>query len=579
MNRKNLKKIAKNNLKKHYVLILFLCMFLGFTGIEYNFSFSAQHYQQPVSETLSTMTFEGEDEAKDYVEQNMEDIKEGDTDLVLGRSRGILSSVVNSVASGNILVVLFDTIQSVVLSKNMTLIILIVVAFIGYIFVWLFLKETAKIISRRMILEGRTYERVGLQRVLFPIRTGKWLNMAWVMFVKSFYNFLWSLTIIGGLIKTYSYLMVPYILAENPSIKANTAITLSRKMMKGHKWEAFVCSLSFIGWSMLEVFTMGLSGICFSNPYKACFFAEYYVYIRGEAKKNQIENVDLLNDKYLYEKPEKDVLKEVYSDIKPFDETLLEKPSGFFGFLSNWFGIMVYADEDVVAYEKQQARMADAKKNEMVLTGKQYPARLFPSKMVSKLSTKSDLYVSRSYPLVNLILMFFIFSFVGWLWEVSLHLITDGVFVNRGILHGPWLPIYGFGGVLILIILKRFRENPAIQFACAVVLCGFVEYFTSWYLEIAHHGQRWWDYSGYFLNLNGRICAEGLFVFGLGGIAIVYLLAPLIDNALRKRNKKPLICIAALLLGIYAVDQVYSKKHPNTGKGITDYTEYKKQAG
>lgn len=574
MNRKNLKKIAKSNLKKHYILILFLCMFLGFTGIEYNFSFSAQHYQQPVTETLSTITFEGEDEAKDYVQQNMNDIKEEDTNPVLGRSRGILSSVVNSVASGNILVVLFDTILSVVTSKNITLALLILGAFIGYIFVWLFLKETAKIVVRRMILETRTYEKVGLQRILFPLRTGKWINMAWVMFVKCFYYFLWSFTIVGGFIKTYSYLLVPYILAENPSIEANTAITLSRKMMNGHKWEAFVCSLSFVGWSILDVFTMGLSGICFSNPYKACFFAEYYVYVRSEAKKNQIENMDVLNDTYLYEVPDSELLKNTYGDIKVFDEVLLEKPSGFFGFLSNWFGIMVYPDEKIVAYEKQRARMADAKKNEMILNGRQYPARLFPEKMVSKLSSKSDLYVSRSYPLVNLILMFFIFSFVGWLWEVSLHLISDGIFVNRGVLHGPWLPIYGFGGILILIVLKRFRENPAVQFVCAVVLCGFVEYFTSYYLQIAQ-GRRWWDYSGYFLNLNGRICAEGLFVFGLGGLAIVYLLAPLIDNALRKRNKKPLICIAAVLLGIYTVDQIYSKNHPNTGKGITDYTEYK----
>ncbi len=575
MNRKNLKKIAKSNLKKHYILILFLCMFLGFTGIEYNFSFSAQHYQQSVTETLSTITFEGEDEAKDYVQQNMNKIQSEDTNPILGHSKGILSSVVNSVASGNILVVLFDTILSVVTSKNITLALLILGAFIGYIFVWLFLKETAKIVVRRMILETRTYEKVGLQRVLFPLRTGKWINMAWVMFVKCFYYFLWSFTIVGGFIKTYSYLLVPYILAENPSIKANTAITLSRKMMNGHKWEAFVCSLSFVGWSILDVFTMGLSGICFSNPYKACFFAEYYVYVRSEAKKNQIENIDVLNDTYLYEVPDSELLKNTYGDIKVFDETLLEKPSGFFGFLSNWFGIMVYPDEKVVAYEKQQARMADAKKNEMILKGKQYPARLFPEKMVFKLSSKSDLYVSRSYPLVNLILMFFIFSFVGWLWEVSLHLISDGIFVNRGVLHGPWLPIYGFGGVLILIVLKRFRENAAVQFVCAVVLCGFVEYFTSYYLQIAQ-GRRWWDYSGYFLNLNGRICAEGLFVFGLGGLAIVYLLAPLIDNALRKRNKKPLICIAAVLLGIYTVDQIYSKNHPNTGKGITDYTEYKK---
>ena len=576
MNRKKLKINAKKNLKKHYFLIMFLCMFLGFAGIEYNFSFSIQHYQLPTTQVLENMAFESESQAKAYVQENIEEIKENDNNPILGRSKGVLSSVVNSIASGNILIILFDSVRSLVSSKNVTVGLLIVGAAILYVFVWLFLKETSKVIIRRVSLESRIYEHVGLQRVLFPLRTGKWANIAWTMFVKNAYSFLWDFTIIGGIIKHYSYCMVPYILAENPRIKANDAITLSRKMMKNHKWEAFVCDLSFLGWYILDLFTFGISGIFYSNPYEDLFFAEYYAYLRNLAKTNNIEDSQLLNDTYLFEIPNSDILKKAYKDVKIFDEGLLEKPTGLFGKLSDWFGIMVYPDETIIAYEKQQARLADSKKNELILDGKQYPARLFPEKMDFKLASRSDLYISRSYPLVNLILMFFMFSFVGWVWEVSLHLITDGTFVNRGVLHGPWLPIYGFGGILILVILKKLRENPAVQFFSAVVLCGFVEYFTSWSLEMTHNGQRWWDYSGYFLNLNGRICAEGLFVFGLGGIAIVYLLAPLIDNWLRKFKKKPLIIIATILMVVYVTDQIYSKNHPNTGKGITDYQEYKK---
>ena len=63
-----------------------------------------------------------------------------------------------------------------------------------------------------------------------------------------------------------------------------------------------------------------------------------------------------------------------------------------------------------------------------------------------------------------------------------------------------------------------------------IALCGCVEYFTSVYLEYVHDGTRWWDYTGYFLNLHGRICAEGLLVFGIGGMAIVYVLAPFLDG-------------------------------------------------
>ena len=109
------------------------------------------------------------------------------------------------------------------------------------------------------------------------------------------------------------------------------------------------------------------------------------------------------------------------------------------------------------------------------------------------------------------------------------------------------------------------------EFAGIVILCGMVEYFTSYYLELTHNGQKWWDYSGYFLNLNGRICAEGLLVFGMGGMAFAYVLAPLLDNLIRRIRVRLLIPVCLLLLCIYAADSVYSSGHPNTGKGITDY--------
>src|SRR5699024_9823926 len=188
--------------------------------------------------------------------------------------------------------------------------------------------------------------------------------------------------------------------------------------------------------------------------------------------------------------------------------------------------------------------------------GKVYPNRLFSIPEKNKRKKVEMIYYMRHYTIWSLVLMFFIFSFIGWLWEVSLHLITDGEFVNRGVLQGPWLPIYGTGGMLILILLNKFRKKPVLQFILTVILCGCVEYFTAYYLELTHGGVRWWDYSGYFLNLHGRICAEGLFVFGVGGMAIVYFLAPLLDNQIRKIKLKILVPICLVLLAIFAVDQL-----------------------
>ena len=111
------------------------------------------------------------------------------------------------------------------------------------------------------------------------------------------------------------------------------------------------------------------------------------------------------------------------------------------------------------------------------------------------------------------------------------------------------------------------------EFLFAIVLCGAVEYATSWYLELVNE-EKWWDYTGYFLNLNGRICAEGLLVFGLGGIAVVYVAAPLLDNVFRQVRRRILIPLCAVLLVFFAADEMYSAKYPNTGKGITDYDSH-----
>ena len=148
--------------------------------------------------------------------------------------------------------------------------------------------------------------------------------------------------------------------------------------------------------------------------------------------------------------------------------------------------------------------------------------------------------------------------------------ISDGEFVNRGMLHGPWLPIYGGGVVMIAVLLYRFRRKPALEAALVVVLCGFVEYMTSYLTELSR-GMRWWDYTGYFLNLNGRICGEGLAVFALGGMAAIYLLVPIIDAAVIRIKPKVLIPVCVVLMVIFSADWVYSQFKPNMGAGITDY--------
>ncbi len=199
---------------------------------------------------------------------------------------------------------------------------------------------------------------------------------------------------------------------------------------------------------------------------------------------------------------------------------------------------------------------------------KEYPEEKYFLKEHSSRKFLKQLDYNRAYSLSSYILFFFSFSFLGWLWEVGITLFGEGIFVNRGALYGPWLPIYGSGGVLILFLLKDIRHRPILLFFLTVLICGVVEYGTSFYLETFKH-LKWWDYTGFFLNLHGRICFEGLFFFGLGGLFFVYVLAPILDNFYRKWNPhwKSILCIVLVLC--IGVDFLYSSKHPNVGEGIT----------
>ena len=108
------------------------------------------------------------------------------------------------------------------------------------------------------------------------------------MFFRDLYTFLWGLLfVIPGIIKGYSYRMVPYILTEHPDMEPEEAIRLSQQMMNGNKWAAFVLDLSFIGWELLSAATFGLLGIFYVNPYKYATDTELYIALK---ETGQMEN-------------------------------------------------------------------------------------------------------------------------------------------------------------------------------------------------------------------------------------------------------------------------------------------------
>lgn len=166
--------------------------------------------------------------------------------------------------------------------------------------------------------------------------------------------------------------------------------------------------------------------------------------------------------------------------------------------------------------------------------------------------------------------LFFLFSIAGWIWEVFIYLIKDGEFVNRGFLFGPWLPVYGSGGILLIFLLKKWEYKPVKVFFLSMLICSVLEYGTSFCLERIW-GYRWWDYSNDFLNINGRICLWGSLMFGLAGWLLICYGIPYLKMIYRKigkteRGRKGLRLICLLLLVLFIADATWAADFPHMVK-------------
>ncbi len=140
-----------------------------------------------------------------------------------------------------------------------------------------------------------TQMRFNLENVIRGFTGGRYRNVVITMLLRGIYNALWSLLlIIPGIIKAYSYAMVPYLLGENPSIPPSRAIEMSMQMTDGHKWNMFVLDLSFIGWFLLGALALGV-GSLFVLPYPNTTHAQLYVALRTIALDRQIISLQELD--------------------------------------------------------------------------------------------------------------------------------------------------------------------------------------------------------------------------------------------------------------------------------------------
>ena len=553
--RRDWKRAARKTVFSHYWMAIMVCLVAAFLGTEFTGSLESLHFTRQKWDVISNFLASF---GRPGAEAN---------------SRGVFAIAVNKIADGSLQNIVNNTIMSLAGSSEFWQSFGIVVSSLVSMTYWVLVTHTFVVILRRLFMEMRVYEEVPPYRALYLHSARCWGRTSLALLRVAVQRGLWWLTIIGGAIKTFSYYLCGFILAENPTMKGGDAIALSRKMMNGHKWECFLLELSFVPWHLLSLATFGLSSLFYSSAYLSAARCEFYAAVRAQVKAEG--EAQALRDTYLFEKAGEKTLRRAYNDLGRLAEKL---PARVYGnkvtrFFGECLGVTLFVNPQDVAREKIQDREYRLRYMRRCEQGLSYPIRLSPLLQYEHKDHEPALF-TRKYPVTTLVLLFFLFSIIGWCWEVVLHLLSEGTFVNRGVLHGPWLPIYGTGGVLVLLMLYKLRDKPWLEFWATVVVCGVVEYFTAYYLETVYD-RRWWDYAGYFLNLHGRICAEGLLVFGLGGMAVVYGVAPLFDNLLHKVRRSVLIGLCAALIALFCVDQAYSHFHPNEGEGITDEVVYK----
>ena len=363
----------------------------------------------------------------------------------------------------------------------------------------------------RFIMESRFSRDVAWRRMLAPFHLHTLLNMIRVMVCYHATLLLWWITIVGGIYKSLQYKMVPYLLAENPEIGWREARQLSIRMTEGYKWKMLLTELSFIYIVLLRA--IPVIGLAVEVPLFEVLQTEFYFTLRS--------NPTLTND-----------------------------PLASRAFVERAFDGEPYA-----CLRQDQQAAIDA--NPSVYLLKDLDVR-------SRQAHRGPL----PYSIIDLIYMFFVFCFVGWIWEVTLHLFQAHEFVNRGILYGPWIPIYGFGGAGIIVLLDRYKESPVKLFVMTVVLCAILEYLTSFILDFMFNSS-YWDYSDMMFNLNGRICLAGLIAFGFGGLLGTYLAAPAISRGVNKLPPRVRNTGAAVLTLAFLADFAYCLINGfNSGNGV-----------
>ena len=158
--------------------------------------------------------------------------------------------------------------------------------------------------------------------------------------------------------------------------------------------------------------------------------------------------------------------------------------------------------------------------------------------------------------LPQMVIIFALISFGGWVYETIYCSVVEGEFTKRGFLFGPTCPIYGIGALAVWLVLGQI-SNPFVVFFIGGFLATVIEYSTGLFLE-RRFKKKWWDYSMFKFNLHGRICPQASAVFGAFSVTSVFVLVPTMLNILMIFSKHTVSVVAFIVVTLYFLDTVAS---------------------
>lgn len=268
--RKELKEKAyaafKVNYWKSVLVALILTMIAGGAG-----GFSVPNNSNYFDHSITDTTDMTDEEVQELEDEGAVTIEDGEKKYTV-TSEGIEMSDLDDTEK--------EAVVAATIIAAIVVLVIVLIAFAFAIVIDVFILNPIEMGCSKFFVKN-SEEPADVRNVLFAF-DHSYKNIAKTLFFRDLYIVLWSLLfVIPGIVKSYEYRMIPYILADNPDISQEAAFELSKKMMNGNKWKAFVLDLSFIGWHILAALTCGILSIFFVNPYVSATNAELYIALKN----------------------------------------------------------------------------------------------------------------------------------------------------------------------------------------------------------------------------------------------------------------------------------------------------------